>query len=59
MIIRFKKESYTEIALKVKNEFVKGLHEIVIPDLILYEMANAMKCSESFDTKLIKDSLTL
>jgi len=54
----FKEERYAKIALKIKDEFVKGVHEIVVPDLILYEMANAMKYTEGFNTKLIKDSLT-
>ena len=54
----FKDEIYTEIALKVKDEFVNGVHEIVAPDLILYELANAMRYDKAFDSDLTKQSIS-
>lgn len=33
----------TNCALRIKESFVEGVHEIVVPDLILYEMSNAMR----------------
>jgi len=54
----FKEEIHTEIALKIKEEFINGVHEIVEPDLILYEIANAMRYSKLFNQTLIKESLS-
>jgi len=54
----FKEEDYSNAAIKIKEEFVDGLHEIVVPDLLLYEFANAMKYSKIFDQETIKKSLS-
>lgn len=35
----FKEEDYSDAAIKIKEEFVDGLHEIVVPDLLLYDIA--------------------
>ena len=53
----FKQEIYTEIATKIKDDFVNGIHEIVVPDLILYEITNGMRYDKKFDANLIKESL--
>lgn len=53
----FKEEKYSEISIKIKEGFVKGSHEVVVPDLVLYEMTNAMRYSEAFDPDLTKRSL--
>lgn len=53
----FKEEEYSEVSVKIKKGFVEGAHEIVVPDLVLYEMANAMRYSEAFDPELTKRSL--
>jgi len=53
----FKEEDYTDVAIKIKEEFVDGLHEIVVPDLLLYEFSDAMKYSKIFDRETIKESL--
>ena len=39
----FNKEDYTDIALKLRNEFYEGRHELVVPDLLLLEVANALR----------------
>ena len=53
----FKQEKYTEIATRIKDDFVNGVHEIVVPDLILYEITNAMRHDKRFDARLVKESL--
>ncbi len=53
----FKEENYTETALKIKDDFVAGIHEIAVPDLILYELTNAMRYDKSFDSNLIRKSI--
>ena len=53
----FKEEEYTKTALKIKKEFIVGVHELVVPDLALYELVNAMRFSEGFDEETIKKSL--
>ena len=53
----FKEEIYTAISLKIKDEFVEGIHEIVVPDLILYELTNAMRYDKGFDNNLIMQSI--
>ena len=54
----FKEEEYTEAALKIKEEFIKGVHEIVVPDLLLYEFTNALRYQKFFNKTLIKKSLS-
>jgi predicted nucleic acid-binding protein len=53
----FKEEEYTKTALKIKKEFIEGVHELVVPDLALYELDNAMRFSEGFDEETIEKSL--
>ena len=53
----YKEEIYSEIAVKIKDKFVEGIHEIVVPDLILYELANAMRYDKGFGDDLIKQSI--
>lgn len=53
----YKEEEYTEIALKIKKDFVEGLNEIIVPDLVLYEMANVLRFTDGFNERLIKKSL--
>ncbi|KXA94717.1 hypothetical protein AKJ36_02345 [candidate division MSBL1 archaeon SCGC-AAA259I07] len=52
----FKKEKFTDAALKIREEFRKGEHELIVPDLVLYEISNAMRYDESFTPEMIKDS---
>ena len=54
----YKQEIHSEIAVKVKDEFIEGIHEIAVPDLLLYELANAMRFNKDFNDELIKESLT-
>lgn len=52
----FKEEEFTDAALRIREDFEKGKHEIIVPDLALYEISNAMKYDESFTSQMIKDS---
>jgi predicted nucleic acid-binding protein len=53
----YKEEEYTEIAVKLKRDLVEGLNNVIVPDLILYEMANVLRLAEGFNEDLIKKSL--
>jgi predicted nucleic acid-binding protein len=53
----YKEEEYTEIAVKLKRDLVEGLNNVIVPDLILYEMANVLRFAEGFNEDLIKKSL--
>jgi predicted nucleic acid-binding protein len=53
----YKEEEYTEIAVKLKRDLVEGLNSVIVPDLILYEMANVLRFTEGFNKDLIKKSL--
>jgi predicted nucleic acid-binding protein len=53
----YKEEEYTEIAVKLKRDLVEGLNNVIVPDLILYEMANVLRFTEGFNEDLIKKSL--
>ena len=52
----FKEENYTKYALKIKDDFVEGVHEIAAPDLILYEISNAMRYA-GFAPDIIEEAL--
>ena len=41
----FVEENNSDIALQIRKEFHENLHEISIPDLLLYELSNALRYS--------------
>jgi predicted nucleic acid-binding protein len=45
----FSEEEYTDIALKLRDDFFKGYTELVVPDLLLYEVSNALRYNPNFD----------
>ena len=49
----FKEEEGSDRALKIREEFYNGLHEIIVPDLILYEISNALRFDKKFDFETI------
>jgi predicted nucleic acid-binding protein len=53
----FKEETHSEIALKIREEFYQGKHEIVIPDLVLYELSNALRYDKEFNQELINAAI--
>lgn len=54
----FADEENTEKALEIKEDFLSGEHEIVVPDLLRYELSNAMRYTDGFDHELISESLS-
>jgi predicted nucleic acid-binding protein len=53
----FKEEINSNIALKIRDEFYKGRHEIIVPDLLLYEISNALRYDKKFNQNLIEKAL--
>jgi predicted nucleic acid-binding protein len=53
----FVKEADSDQALKLREEFYAGGREIVVPDLLLFEIANALRFNPSFSSREISDSL--
>jgi predicted nucleic acid-binding protein len=45
----FSEEEYTDRALKLREDFSKGEIELVVPDLMLYEVSNALRYNSDFD----------
>jgi predicted nucleic acid-binding protein len=54
----FSEEEYTEKALEIRERIRMGEERVIVPDLLLYELANALKYNPTFDTKDIHDALT-
>jgi len=53
----FKEEENSKQALKIREKFYKGEHEIIVPDLILYELSNALRYDKKFNPKLITKAI--
>ena len=47
-------EKYSDEALKVRNDYIKGLIEIAVPSLLEYEVLNALKYSGAYTTEELK-----
>ncbi len=45
----FSEEEYTNTAIEIRNKFFKGTYELAAPDLILYEVSNALRFNPKFD----------
>jgi predicted nucleic acid-binding protein len=45
----FSEEEYTDIAVKLRDDFFKGYNELVVLDLLLYEVSNALRYNPNFD----------
>lgn len=53
----FSEEEYTVRALKLRDDFSKGDIELVVPDLILYEVSNALRYNPDFDETDVADAV--
>ena len=53
----FLEEEGTSQALRLREEFYRGEREIVVPDLLLMEVANALRYNPSFTAKEIKEAI--
>jgi len=49
----FSKEEGTQAALKVREDHVDGRRSLVAPDLIVYEIANALRFKPGFDQEKV------
>ena len=54
----FSEEEYTEKALEIRERIRMGEERVIVPDLLLYELANALKYNPSFDANDVSDALT-
>lgn len=50
-------EEGDDIALSLRKQFEEKEIDIVVPDLLLYEIANALRYNPKFDEKDVKDSV--
>lgn len=53
----FSEEEDTSIALALRDNYVKGKISIACPDLIIYEIANALRYNKALKEKDVKDSV--
>jgi predicted nucleic acid-binding protein len=54
----FSEEEYTEKALEIRERIRMREERVIVPDLLLYELANALKFNPSFDANDVSDALT-
>ncbi len=47
----FDDEEYTDKALEIRKEFVKGDVDIIVPELLLYEVSNALRYNKNISRK--------
>lgn len=53
----FVDEDGSDQALRLRGEFYRGEREIVVPDLLLLEVANALRYNPSFAAEEIKEAV--
>jgi len=53
----FNKEKDSNIALRIREEYYRGMHEIVVPDLLLYEISNALRYNNEFSVSDISKAV--
>ncbi len=53
----FTQEEHHDKAITIRDKFIKGEIEIIVPDLILYELANALRYNPNFNSKDVEDSI--
>ncbi|MCK4596009.1 type II toxin-antitoxin system VapC family toxin [candidate division WOR-3 bacterium] len=53
----FLKEGDSEEAIKLKNEIVMGTLSVAIPDLILYELSNALRYKKGYTSEIVIEAI--
>ena len=53
----FSEEEYTDKALALRELIRKGEERVIVPDLLLYELANALKYNPNFNVIDVGDAL--
>lgn len=51
----FTEEEGTELALELRDSYVKGEINLLAPDLLLYEIFNALRYKKGVDVKTLKE----
>jgi predicted nucleic acid-binding protein len=57
----FIEENYSDKARKIQDDYLAGKINLIVPDLLLYEVSNALRFNRSFsesDIKQVLDSLS-
>jgi predicted nucleic acid-binding protein len=53
----FSEEEYTEKALEIRERIRRGEERVIVPDLLLYELANALNYNPNFNVIDVSDAL--
>lgn len=53
----FSNEEYTDRALKLRDDFLQGYTELVVPDLLLYEVSNALRYNPNYNENDVIESV--
>jgi predicted nucleic acid-binding protein len=53
----FLKEQDSSKAIKIKSEIIDGELIAIVPDLILYEIANALRYKEGYDSESVSEAI--
>jgi len=53
----FVDEYDSDKAAQLKEEYYSGEREIIVPDLLLFEVANALRYNPAFEIEEIKESI--
>jgi predicted nucleic acid-binding protein len=53
----FSNEEYTDRALKLRDEFLQGYAELAVPDLLLYEVSNALRYNPNYNENDVIESV--
>ena len=53
----FSEEEYTDVALKLRDDFSKGDVELVVLDLMLYEVSNALRYNPDFNETDVSEAV--
>ncbi len=53
----FSEEEYTDKALELRDDFSKGDIELVVPDLMLYEVSNALRYNPDFNETDVSEAV--
>lgn len=53
----FSEEEYTDKAIEIRNNFFKGTCELAAPDLILYEVSNALRFNPNLNEEDVTEAM--
>ncbi len=53
----FNQEDFTEKSLGIREKFLEGEIKIVVPDLLVYELSNALRYNPNFRENEVKEAI--